>query len=53
MENLETLNKTELLLIEGGSKLSDAVCWLLGAMFACPAYMALNGAAAHEIMGSK
>jgi len=53
MENFQELSKKELFSIEGGSMLSDAICWLAGAMFACPGWMAMNGAAGHEVMGFK
>lgn len=47
---LQELNDSELKLIEGGSKLSDAICNFFGWMFETPGIMATNGAAGHEIM---
>lgn len=37
----------------GGSPLSEKIFWVLGKMFSTPAAMAVNGAAGHEVMGSK
>ena len=53
MDNLHELNGDELHEIDGGSELSEALCWLFGAMFICPGVMARSGAAGHEIMGTK
>lgn len=55
MKNYEfiELDEKALFEVQGGSAISDAVCWLLGAMFITPGKMAVDGAAGHEIMGSK
>ena len=53
MENLQLLTEIELFSIEGGSGLSDAVCFILGLMFYAPYVMSEKGAAVHEILGSK
>ena len=50
---VKQLSEKEILLIEGGSWLSDGICWLAGVMFSTPGYMAVNDAAAHQIMGFK
>jgi hypothetical protein len=47
------LNSSELRLIEGGSQLSDAISFIIGAMFATPGWMANNGASALDVQGSK
>ncbi|MBZ4651366.1 MAG: hypothetical protein PWQ17_799 [Anaerophaga sp.] len=47
------LDEKALLEERGGSALSDAVSWFLGALFITPGKMAVDGAAGHEIMGSK
>jgi hypothetical protein len=50
---INELNSYELRLIEGGSQLSDAISFVLGAMFATPGWMANSGASALDIQGSK
>lgn len=45
-ENLEEIDFVELQSINGGSWLSDAICWVAGAMFMTPGKMAVDGYAA-------
>lgn len=47
------LEEKQLIETDGGSPLSDAICYFFGMMFATPGKMATNGAAGHEIMGFK
>lgn len=42
-----------LIQINGGSEFTRSLMYLLGRMFITPGKMAIDGAAGHEIMGSK
>lgn len=56
MKDLELfleLDEKALLEVNGGSTLSEWICWLAGVMVFCPTSMAEKGVAGHEIMGSK
>ena len=53
MEKMIELNEMELLSTNGGSEFSLFLCKVFGILFFIPSIMAENGAAGHEIMGSK